>query len=131
MKDINRFTVTGTVERKPHMAVTQGGMSILSVRLTQALPKKVNGEWTTVDGILEVKMFGAAADEYDGQVQAGDSVVVEGKLNARENEGRNGGTFVNLTAQAERIVVMGRAGQPAESKPDAPADDFNDEELPF
>lgn len=133
--DINRVTLSGIVDEE-RSETSSRGLAIWTLRLKSMVEKwdPQAREAYPEPMPVEVKAFGKKATELEGATNPGDVVLIEGKLNCRVNEGRSGGTFYNVTAQAERVVVMGRAGQAEASKAQdegGKGDGFDDSDIPF
>jgi single-strand DNA-binding protein len=124
MASLNRVLLIGNVVRPPELRYTPGGTAVTDLRLA------VNRAYTTQGGekrdevcFLTVVVWGKQAEACNHYLDKGSPIFVEGRLQTREWETREGQKRNVVEVVAERVQFMGRtkqqAGAPAAISPDS------------
>ncbi|MFF2051588.1 single-stranded DNA-binding protein [Leifsonia sp. NPDC058194] len=87
------FTVRGIVATRPNHVVTADGMAVTSFRLLAA-PASRDASWYTVSAFRELAIAAA------GSLQAGDPVLITGRLVVRQLAGPQAGATAEVEAEA-------------------------------
>lgn len=133
MASLNKVFLMGNLTRPPELRYTPGGTPVADLRLA------VNRAYTTQSGekrqdtcFLTVVVWGRQAESCGEYLDKGSPVLVEGRLQTRDWETKDGQRRNVVEVVADRVQFMGRgkAAVPAESEPveESPP---GDEEVPF
>ncbi len=133
MASLNKVFLMGNLTRPPELRYTPSGTPVADLRLA------VNRAYTTQSGekrqdtcFLTVVVWGRQAESCGEYLDKGSPVLVEGRLQTRDWETKDGQRRNVVEVVADRIQFMGRgkAAVPAEGEPveEAPP---GDEEVPF
>jgi single-strand DNA-binding protein len=134
MASLNKVFLIGNLVRPPELRYTPTGTAVVDMRLA------VNRNYTTQGGekredtcFLTVVVWGKQAETCGEYLDKGSPVLVEGRLQTRDWETKDGQKRNVVEVVAERVQFMGRgrtAGAPAAAEPvEAHAD--GDDEVPF
>jgi len=137
MASLNKVFLIGNLTRAPELRYTPSGTAVADLRVA------VNRNYTTQGGdrreetcFLTVVVWGKQAESCGEYLDKGSSVLIEGRLQTREWEGKDGQKRTVVEVVAERVQFMGRpkaaatAGVPApETFPEEPA--AADDDVPF
>jgi single-strand DNA-binding protein len=119
MASLNKVFLIGNLTRPPELRYTPSGTAVADVRLA------VNRNYTTQGGekreetcFLTVVVWGKQAESCGEYLDKGSPILVEGRLQTREWEGKDGQKRTVIEVVAERVQFMGRgrgagAGAPA------------------
>jgi single-strand DNA-binding protein len=132
MASLNKVLLIGNLTRAPEVRYTPGGTTVTDLRLA------VNRSHTTQKGekrdevsFLTVVVWGKQAESCREYLDKGSQVFVEGRLQTRTWDGKDGQQRTVTEVVGERVQFMGRtkgAVPVAPAVDDAPADD---DEPPF
>jgi single-strand DNA-binding protein len=116
MASLNKVFLIGNLTRAPELRYTPSGTAVADVRLA------VNRNYTTQGGekreetcFLTVVVWGKQAESCGEYLDKGSPILVEGRLQTREWEGKDGQKRTVIEVVAERVQFMGRgkgAGTP-------------------
>jgi single-strand DNA-binding protein len=126
MANLNKVLLIGNLTRPPELRYTPSGTAVADLRLA------VNRNYSTQTGerreetcFLTVVVWGKQAESCGEYLDKGSQVFVEGRLQTRDWEGKDGQKRTATEVVAERVQFMSRtkgagAGTPA-TVPAAPA----------
>lgn len=124
MSGLNKVQLIGNLGLDPELKYTQGGAAILRMRLA------VNETWKDREGQKQertewatVIMWGKRAEGLAPHLGKGDRVYIEGRLQTREWEDKDGNRRTTTEIVAHELLFLG-GKRPAQSQQRAPADDF-------
>ena len=141
MASLNKVLLIGNLTRPPELRYTPSGTAVADLRLA------VNNDYTTQSGerrqeasFLTVIVWGKQAESCSEYLDKGSEIFVEGRIQVRDWEGKDGQKRTATEVVAERVQFMSRtkgagAGAPA-TVPAAPAfaEDSgggNEDDVPF
>ena len=134
MASLNKVFLIGNLTRAPELRYTPSGMAVSDLRLA------VNNNYTTRAGdkreetcFLTVVVWGKQAETCSEYLDKGSPVMVEGRLQTRDWETKDGQKRNVVEVVAERVQFMGRpktAGAPTASEP-VEVHSEADDEVPF
>jgi single-strand DNA-binding protein len=145
--NINRVVITGNLTRDPELRSTSGGTSVCSLRVAVNSRRKEGDQWVDKPNYFDVTVWGAQGENCAQYLAKGRPVAIDGRLNWREWEGKDGSTRQTVDIIADSVQFLGspqggqvnNGGQTRE--PDLPADtsDFDqvgvasggDDDIPF
>jgi single-strand DNA-binding protein len=92
MANINRVVLVGNLTRDPELRNTPSGMSVCSLRIAVNTRRKDNatGQWTEKPNYFDVTVWGAQGENCATYLSKGRPVAVEGRLDWREWEAKDG-----------------------------------------
>lgn len=135
MASMNRVFLIGNLTRAPELRYTPSGTAVSDLRLA------VNRDFTTQAGekrqetsFLTVVVWGKQAEASGEYLDKGSPVLVEGRLQTRDWETRDGQKRSVVEVVAERIQFLGRGkGTPAPVGAPEPGEAVaeGEEEVPF
>lgn len=107
----NRVLLLGNLGADPELKVTQGGQSVLKLRvatteryLDKSGMRQERTEWHSV------VIWGKRAEALHKFLSKGSTVLVEGSLRTTSYEDRDGNKRYKTEVSAQNIVLTGRAG---------------------
>jgi single-strand DNA-binding protein len=148
---LNRVTLIGRLGQDGELRFTQGGQPILNLRLATAesflnsnKERQERTEWHSVT------LWGKRGESLSKYLTKGSKICVEGRLQTRSWEGKDGSKRYSTEVVATNILLLGGgkggsrsndddtggyggggySGRPSEQSHDG-GDDFNDDEIPF
>jgi single-strand DNA-binding protein len=145
--NINVVVVTGNLTRDPELRSTQGGTSVCSLRIAvNSRRRNQNGEWIDKPNYFDVTVWGAQGENCANYLSKGRPVAIEGRLDWREWESKDGGKRQSVEIIANSVQFLGSRdggggnGNGFTPQSDVPADtsDFEeagvggrDDDIPF
>jgi single-strand DNA-binding protein len=109
MASLNKVFLIGNLTRQPELRYTPSGTAVVDLRLA------VNRNYTTQGGdrreetcFLTVVVWGKQAESSAQYLDKGSPVMVEGRLQTRDWEGKDGQKRNVVEVVAERIQFLGR-----------------------
>ena len=153
MRSVNKVILLGNVTRDPDLRYTSDGRAVCSLGIaTNRVWKDSNGEQQSVAEFTNLVVWAKAAELIAQYVKTGDRLYVEGRLQTKKWEDKNGiiryttevvvNDFVllspktreeNLVDQAERIMKSDvKQVEPVETiSPSQDEQEINVDEIPF
>jgi single-strand DNA-binding protein len=136
MASMNRVFLIGNLVRPPELRYTPSGTAVSDLRVA------VNRDYTTQSGerrqetdFLTVVVWGKQAETSAQYLDKGSPVLVEGRLQTREWEGKDGQRRNVVEVVAQRIQFLGRlrpAAETSEAEPSLEAGPAaGEDEVPF
>jgi len=109
MASLNKVFLIGNLTKPPELRYTPSGTAVADLRLA------VNRNYTTQGGekreevcFLTVVVWGKQAESCGEYLDKGSPILVEGRLQMREWEAKDGGKRTVIEVVAERVQFMGR-----------------------
>jgi single-strand DNA-binding protein len=109
--NINRVVLTGNLTADPELRSTPGGTSVARLRLAVNTRRRnaSTGGWEEKPNYFDVTVWGAQAENCDRYLAKGRPVAVDGRLEWREFEARDGGKRQAVEIIAETVQFLGPA----------------------
>ena len=90
--NVNVVVITGNLTKDPELRSTTGGMSVCEMRVAvNSRRKDQSGQWVDKPNYFDVVVFGAQGENCANYLARGRPVAVEGRLDWREWEAKEGG----------------------------------------
>ena len=134
MASLNKVFLIGNLTRAPELRYTPSGMAVADLRLA------VNRRYQTQSGekredtcFLSVVVWGKQAESCSEYLDKGSPIMVEGRLQTRDWETKDGQKRNVVEVVAERVQFMGRpktAGAPTAAEA-VEVHSEGDDEVPF
>ncbi len=135
MASLNRVYLIGNLTRPPELRYTPSGMAVSDLRVA------VNRSYTTQGGeqrretdFLTVVVWGKQAETSAQYLDKGSPVLVEGRLQTREWEGKDGQRRNVVEVVAQRVQFLGRlkaVAAPSEGESSEEPAGQGEDEVPF
>jgi single-strand DNA-binding protein len=105
--NVNVVVVTGNLTRDPELRSTGGGTSVCEMRVAVNSRRKngQTGEWEDKPNFFDVVVFGAQADNCATYLHRGRPLAVEGRLDWREWEAKDG------SGKRQAVQIIGNTVQ--------------------
>jgi single-strand DNA-binding protein len=146
--NINRVIITGNLTRDPELRSTSGGTSVCSLRVAVNSRRKEGDQWVDKPNYFDVTVWGSQGENCAQYLAKGRPVAIDGRLNWREWEAKDGGKRQTVDIIADSVQFLGspqgaqvNSGNGGAREPDLPADtsDFDqvgvasggDDDIPF
>lgn len=120
MASLNKVLLIGNLTRQPELRYTPSGTAVADLRLA------VNRNYQTQTGekreetcFLTVVVWGKQAESCREYLDKGSPVFVEGRLQTRDWEGKDGQKRTATEVVAERVQFMGGRGRGGATAPAA------------
>jgi len=143
---LNKVMLIGNLGQQPELRSTSSGQSVMTMRLaTNERFRTRDGEWTDRTEWHTVVVWGKRAEGLSKIVNKGTHLYVEGKLQTRQWEDREGQKRYTTEIVAYKILLLGgkksgggNGGAPPPSDEDydgggydGGSSDFSDDDIPF
>jgi single-strand DNA-binding protein len=147
--NINRVIITGNLTRDPELRSTSGGTSVCGLRIAVNSRRKEGDQWVDKPNYFDVTVWGAQGENCAQYLAKGRPVAIDGRLNWREWEDKEGNKRQTIDIIADSVQFLGSpqgaqmngGTQDAPRDSDLPADtsDFDqvgvasggDDDIPF
>src|SRR5688572_8462665 len=86
----NNITLVGNLTREPELRFTTGGKGVASFGLAVSRRYQVNGEWQEKTSFFNVTCWDQLGENAAATLSKGTRVIVNGRLETREYETREG-----------------------------------------
>jgi single-strand DNA-binding protein len=108
--NVNVVVITGNLTRDPELRSTGGGTSVCELRVAVNSRRKdgSTGEWVDKPNYFDVTVFGAQGENCATYLSKGRPVAVEGRLDWREWEAKDGsGKRQKVSIVANSVQFLG------------------------
>ena len=139
---VNKVTLIGNLGADPEMRESNGGMAIATLRVATTSRSKKDGEWVDVTDWHSVVAFGRTAENIGKYCRKGKQLYVEGRLQTRKWEDKDGNTRYKTEVVANEVKFLGgresRDGDSQDSNRRSRTNgrqneqhEYNDDKIPF
>lgn len=110
--NINRVTITGNLTRDPELRSTPSGTPVCGLRVAVNTRRKngSTGEWEDKPNYFDVTVWGAQGENCSNYLSKGRPVAVDGRLEWREWEDRDGNKRQSVDIVADTVQFLGSRG---------------------
>jgi single-strand DNA-binding protein len=107
--NINRVILTGNLTRDPELRSLPSGMSVCSLRIASNTRRKDNqtGEWVDKPNYFDVTIWGRQGENAAQYLSKGRPVAIDGRLEWREFQDREGNNRQAVEIVADNIQFLG------------------------
>jgi single-strand DNA-binding protein len=107
--NINRVVLVGNLTRDPELRSTPGGTPVCSLRIAvNSRRRDEGGNWTDKPNYFSVSVFGNQAESCAQYLSKGRPVAIDGRLDWREWEAKDGGgKRESVEIVAESVQFLG------------------------
>ena len=104
---INRVVLTGNLTRDPELRSLPSGTSVCSLRVASNTRRKsADGEWVDKPNYFDVTVWGTQGENCARFLAKGSALAVDGRLEWREFETREGQKRQAVEIIAERVQFL-------------------------
>ena len=135
--NVNVAVITGNLTRDPELRHLESGTAVCKLRVAvNSRRKNASGEWVDKPNYFDVTVWGAQGETCATYLSKGRPVAVQGRLEWREWEAKEGGKRQSVEIIADSVQFLGSRGDNAgngsngfTAQSDVPADtsDFEGE----
>ncbi len=124
--DVNVVVITGNLTKDPELRHTGGGTAVCELRVAVNSRRKdgQTGEWVDKPNFFDVTVWGAQGENCSNYLAKGRGVAVEGRLDWREWEAKDG------SGKRQAVQVIANTVQFLGSPQNQSSPDASDYELP-
>lgn len=115
-RGVNRVFLIGNLGKDPEVRYSQSGMAVANLTLATTEGVKVDGEWTEKTEWHRLVAFGKTAENINQYLSKGSSIYVEGRLQTRQWEDKEGVTKYTTEIVVNDCKFLGSPDR--ESKPE-------------
>ena len=107
--NINRVVITGNLTRDPELRSTGGGTPVCSLRIASNTRRKnqTTGDWEDKPNYFDVTVWGAQGENCARFLAKGRPVAIDGRLEWREWQDKEGNTRQNVEIVADSVQFLG------------------------
>src|SRR5213595_3304907 len=106
--NINRVVLTGNLTRDPELRNTPSGTSVCKLRVAcNTRRKDPSGEWVDKPNYFDVTVWGAQGENCATYLQKGRGVAVDGRLEWREWQDKEGNKRQSVDIIADTVQFLG------------------------
>jgi len=110
-ENINRVTITGNLTSDPELRHTPSGTAVCSLRVAvNGRRKDQSGQWVDKPNYFNVVVWGAQGENCNNYLSRGRPVAVDGRLDWREWEGKDGQKRQTVEIVADTVQFLGSRG---------------------
>jgi single-strand DNA-binding protein len=120
-ENVNVVVITGNLTRDPELRHTGSGMALCELRVAVNSRRKngQSGEWVDKPNYFDVTVWGTQGENCSTYLAKGRPVAIEGRLDWREWEAKDGGKRQAVQIIAEKVQflnVRDRTGEGADAE---------------
>jgi single-strand DNA-binding protein len=106
--NVNVVVITGNLTRDPELRHTGGGTAVCELRVAvNSRRKDQSGQWVDKPNYFDVVVFGGQGENCANYLSKGRPVAVEGRLDWREWEAKDGGKRQAVQVIANTVQFLG------------------------
>ena len=108
MASFNRVILVGNLTRDPELRSTPSGTSVCKLRVAvNSRRKDQSGDWVDKPNYFDVTVWGAQGENCANYLSKGRPVAVDGRLEWREWEAKEGGKRQSVEIIANSVQFLG------------------------
>ena len=107
-RGVNKVILLGNVGREPELRYTQNGTAVANFTLATTERRKIGGEWQDQTEWHNIVAWSRLAETCSNYLGKGSQVYIEGRIQTRKWEDRDGNTRYNTEVVANQMVLLGR-----------------------
>ena len=113
--NINRVVLTGNLTKDPELKTLDSGFAICSLRIANNTRKKEGENWVDKPNFFDVTIFGRAGENAAKYLSKGRPVAIDGRLEWREWEDKDGNKRQSNEIVADSVQFLGTGGGDSDS----------------
>ncbi|MEW5807494.1 MAG: single-stranded DNA-binding protein [Acidobacteriota bacterium] len=132
MASVNKVILIGNLGRDPELRYTPGGLAVTTFTMaTNEIWTDKSGEKKTRTEWHRVVVWGKQAEACSEYLSKGKQVYVEGSIQTRSWDDKNGTKRFVTEVRAQRVVMLGKAEERVPEEVFGEETPANDSEIPF
>ena len=144
MGSVNKVILVGNLGRDAELRYTPGGAPVATLNLatTETWNDKATGQKQEKTEWHRIVLWGKSAESLSEYLVKGKQIYVEGRLQTRQWDDKDGNKRYTTEVRGDRIVLLGSAGgggtRPQQPRPPAseeqmgePVTELTDDDIPF
>ena len=109
--NVNVAVITGNLTRDPELRHLESGTAVCKLRVAvNSRRKNASGEWVDKPNYFDVTVWGAQGENCATYLSKGRPVAVQGRLEWREWEAKEGGKRQSVEIIADSVQFLGSRG---------------------
>jgi single-strand DNA-binding protein len=105
--NVNVVVVTGNLTRDPELRHTGGGTAVCELRIAVNSRRKEGNDWVDKPNYFDVTVWGGQGENCATYLSKGRPVAIEGRLDWREWEAKDGGKRQAVQIIANTVQFLG------------------------
>jgi single-strand DNA-binding protein len=105
--NINSVVITGNLTRDPELRQTGGGTAVCGMRVAVNSRRKEGDQWVDKPNYFDVTVWGAQGENCATYLSKGRPVAVQGRLDWREWQDREGNKRQSIEIIADTVQFLG------------------------
>ena|SRR5690606_16805478 len=132
MSDLNRVMLIGRLGADPERRHMPNGKAVVNIRVatSETWKDRNSGEWLERTEWHSIVAFDKLAEIIAEYLRKGSQVFIEGKLQTRKWQDKEGKDRYTTEIIAQSMKMLGGRPQ-GERRQETPTNDFDDPEIPF
>lgn len=133
MGSLNKAQVIGNIGKDAEVRYTAGGTAVanFSLATSEQWRDKESGEKKERTEWHKIVVWGKTAEALSPYLLKGKQVYVEGALQTRKWQDKDGNDKYTTEIRSDRIVLLGGGGSKRRSDEDSGAEPVADDDIPF
>jgi single-strand DNA-binding protein len=125
VQNINVVVISGNLTRDPELRQTPSKTSVCKLRVAVNTRRKdgVSGKWIDKPNYFDVSVWGAQGENCATYLAKGRPVAIEGRLDWREWEAKEGGRRQRVEIVADSVQFLGSRPRGGERQTDGGSND--------
>lgn len=119
-RGVNKAILLGNVGKDPEIRYTQSGTAVANFSLATTEKRKVGGEWQDHTEWHNIVAWGKLAETCSNYLSKGKQAYIEGRIQTRKWDDRDGNTRYSTDIVADQLVLLGGRGGSEKSDFGAP-----------
>jgi single-strand DNA-binding protein len=107
---VNKVILVGNLGKDPEVRYVQSGNAVCTLRLAVTERRKDGDNWKDHTEWMDVVTFGKTAENAGQYLQKGRQIYVEGRLQTRQWDDKDGNKRYTTEIRGDRIVLLGGGG---------------------
>jgi single-strand DNA-binding protein len=130
---MNKVIISGNLGQKPEVRKANSGNSVGNFSVATNQRVKKGDEWVDNTEWHRIVVFGKTAENCERFLDKGSKVIVEGRIQYRSYEDKEGNQRKATEIVANNVEFMTKPenGVSRQQARPAPTSNYNDEEIPF
>ncbi len=138
---INRVTLLGRAANDPNLRYTPSGRAVLNLRIATSHSYQKDKEWVDVPQFTTCVFWGRQAEIIDEQIDKGNYLYVEGRLQTRSWDGDDGRKRYATEVQTQNFVIPRNKGNsskdnkktpvPEDTETESGEENIDEDSIPF
>jgi single-strand DNA-binding protein len=106
-RGVNKTILLGNVGKDPEVRYTQSGTAVANFSLAVGERRKVGGEWQDHTEWVNIVAWSKLAETCSNYLSKGKQVYIEGRIQTRKWDDREGNTRYSTEIVADQLVLLG------------------------